>query len=457
MPVDQFDGAQACRGHAFMAAGHGDIGYLAIMRFAGTRHALQDIAAIAVGEDRPLMVVLEPFELLLDVDLQPDHEAALTQMMSIAFVKHGAGAHREHHAVAAATLVQVRAFALTEAGLAFDIEDGRHRHPGMRLDFLVEVDEGQAVMVGQSTSDRGLAGAGRTDEEQVARGIHAQMLAKSGTMNERVLIAGCGDVGTRVAQRLAARGDTVFALRRSATPGVVDGIGWLRGDLVTNAGLDALPPVSQLVFAATPATGDEAAYRAIFLDGLRHVLSALDVDALRRVVFVSSSAVYGEHGGDRVDETTPTAPLRFNGEVLVEAERWLAAQAPRTISLRLAGLYGPGRTRLFDSLRAGAASVPRGEPVYANRIHVDDAAAAIAHLLAIPEPDACYLGVDDTPLPIDVLYDYLAALLDAPLPGPGVAPAGVGNKRLDNARLRASGFDFRWPDARAGYADLLRR
>jgi nucleoside-diphosphate-sugar epimerase len=274
-------------------------------------------------------------------------------------------------------------------------------------------------------------------------------------MNKRVLIAGCGDVGIRAARRLAARGDTVFALRRRATPDE-QGIHWLQGDLVGKTGLDALPAVDQLVYAATPSAGDEAGYRAIFLDGLANVLAALDRDVLERAVFISSSAVYGEHGGDWVDEATATAPLRFNGKVLVEAERLLAAHVPQPVSVRLAGLYGPGRTRLFDSLRQGTARAPRDAPVYANRIHVDDAAAAIVHLLAMRAPDACYLGVDDTPLPIDRLYDHLAGLLDAPLPGIGPAPAGVGNKRLSNARLRATGFACRWPDAREGYADLLR-
>jgi hypothetical protein len=63
--------------------------------------------------------------------------------------------------------------------------------------------------------------------------------------------------------------------------------------------------------------------------------------------------------------------------------------------------------------------------------------------------------VDDTPLPLDVLYDHLARLLDAPLPADGPPPPGVGSKRLCNARLRASGFVPRWADARDGYAALL--
>ena len=131
---------------------------------------------------------------------------------------------------------------------------------------------------------------------------------------------------------------------------------------------------------------------------------------LQRVLLVSSSAVYGECTGDWVDEDTPAAPPGFNGEVLLEAERVLAAQPVPSIVLRLAGLYGPGRLQLIERLRAGQARVPRAAPHWANRIHVDDAAQAIAHLLALPDPQPLYLGVDDTPLPLDVLYDHLAGL-----------------------------------------------
>jgi nucleoside-diphosphate-sugar epimerase len=120
-------------------------------------------------------------------------------------------------------------------------------------------------------------------------------------------------------------------------------------------------------------------------------------------------------------------------------------------------LYGPGRLGLVARLRAGAVGVPRQVRHWANRLHVDDAAAAIAHLLQLEMPQALYVGVDDTPLPIDVLYDELTRLVGAPPPADGPAPAQVGSKRLCNARLRASGWAPRWPDARLGYADLLGR
>lgn len=279
------------------------------------------------------------------------------------------------------------------------------------------------------------------------------MLATTG---ERVLLAGCGDVGLRVARELVALGHEVFALRRHPPAMDSSGIHWLAGDLAAPAALDGLPAgVTRLVYLPAPDARDRLAYRAVFLDGLRGLLHRLDGGAPARVVFVSSSAVYGASDGGWVDEDTPPDPPGFNGAVLLEAERWLAAQPVPSTILRLAGLYGPGRLQLVERLRAGQVIVPRAHPHWANRIHVDDAAAAIVHLLLLPEVLPLYLGADDTPLPLDVLYDHVAALAGAPLPPDGPPPAGVGSKRLSNARLRSSGFAPRWPDARMGYAALL--
>ncbi len=275
--------------------------------------------------------------------------------------------------------------------------------------------------------------------------------------HQRVLLAGCGDLGLRVAQRLRARGDAVWALRRQPPTADASGSHWLRADLTDADSLRALPAgLTQLVYLPTPDRRDEAAYRATFVDGLRHVLEAAGSASLQRVLLVSSSAVYGEHDGAWVDEDTPAAPLAFNGRLLLQAEQLLAAQPVPAIALRLAGLYGPGRSQLFERLRAGQLRVPRTQRHWANRMHADDAAAAIAHLLALADPLPCYLGVDSTPLPLDQLYDALAQLIGAEPPPDGPPPPGIGSKRLSNARLRASGFALRWPDARDGYAALLR-
>lgn len=273
--------------------------------------------------------------------------------------------------------------------------------------------------------------------------------------SERVLLAGCGDLGQRVARRLADRGAAVWALRRHP-PAEQGAIQWLQGDLSDPASLGGLPlGITRVVFLPAPGTRDESVYRAVFVDGLRHLFGALDRAACRRVLFVSSSAVYGEHDGAWIDETTWPDPLGFNGRLLLEAERWLASQPISSVVLRLAGIYGPGRLQLIERLRSGQARVPRDVPHWANRIHVDDAADAIVHLLMLDEVLPLYIGADDTPLPLDVLYDFLARQVGVPAPAAGAAPVAVGSKRLSNARLRESGFVPRWPDAREGYVRLL--
>jgi nucleoside-diphosphate-sugar epimerase len=275
-------------------------------------------------------------------------------------------------------------------------------------------------------------------------------------MIERVLLAGCGDVGIRVAQRLVARGEEVWAVRRTPREQGGDGICWLAADLTRPESLHELPEgISQLVYLPTPDRRDRAAYHAIFVDGLRNLLASPACASLRRALLVSSSAVYGDHDGGWVDESTPAAPAGFNGEILLEAERVLAGAQCTSIVLRLAGLYGPGRTSLLERLRAGQVSAPRSSRHWANRIHVDDAAAAIVHLLQLADPLPMYLGVDNTPLPLDTLYDHLAGLLGVPLAAEGPSPVGIGSKRLSNQRLRGSGFTPTWPDARTGYEMLL--
>src|ERR1700756_3577965 len=141
-------------------------------------------------------------------------------------------------------------------------------------------------------------------------------------MSERILIAGCGDLGERVARLLLAQGDEVYALRRHPPSGD-DAIRWLSADLTRPETLAVLPEwISRLVFMPAAQAREPESYRAVYLDGLRNVLDALDTTSLKSVLFVSSSAVYGEHGEAWVDESTPPAPPGFNGQVLWEAEQW---------------------------------------------------------------------------------------------------------------------------------------
>ncbi len=288
---------------------------------------------------------------------------------------------------------------------------------------------------------------------------------------KRVLLAGAGDLCRRAAHLLLTQGDEVWGLRRHPPMRDTSGIHWLAGDLTQE--LHLLPAgITHIIYAPTPTANpdalaagahpsaapsrpNEAAYRAVFLHGLQNLLDVLNKQALQRFLFISSGAVYGAQGDVWVDETTPPHPDNFNGQILLEAEQWLAAQLSNATCFRLAGLYGPGRLALLERLKQGRAAVPRHAAHWANRFHIDDAARAAVHLLGLKRPEACYIGADNHPHRIDELYDALAALLNVDAP-PAAPPSDKpGNKRLNSARLRASGFEPAWPDAIEGYRALI--
>lgn len=276
--------------------------------------------------------------------------------------------------------------------------------------------------------------------------------------NGALLIAGCGDLGERLAERVWSH-YRIYGLRRESAR-LAPKIMPISADLADPASLRALPPaITHVVFCPTPDARSEAAYRRVFVDGLQALIGALaDAGAkVERVLMVSSSAVYGEHNGSWVDERTPCVPLASNGAVLLEAERWLERQRLPAVTLRLAGIYGPGRKRLLQDIQAGRARCRAIPPFYTNRVHVDDAAAALAHVLALRDPARCYNVVDSAPTPQCEVYDWLAARLGAPAPARGPEPVGVGSKRISNARLRATGFVPVFSDYRAGYGALLPR
>ncbi|BCW38535.1 NAD(P)-dependent oxidoreductase [Arthrobacter sp. StoSoilB3] len=278
-----------------------------------------------------------------------------------------------------------------------------------------------------------------------------------------VLIAGCGDLGTEAGLRFAAAGHEVVGLRRSPgkLPPQIRGV---YADLSVE--LPELPADVDIVVVAVAADAStEEAYRAAYLNGVKNVLDALERQSIepRRILFVSSTAVYKDSGGAVVDESTPTEPTRFSGKVLLEAEELLFARTcgtgTRPISLRLGGIYGPGRTRLIDQVRSGKAVIP-AQPRHTNRVHRDDAAAMIVHLTTMgAAPDEVYVGVDDHAAEMGDVMRFLASELQCPEPSTaapeGPSDAGPGDKRCSNKRLRATGFEFTFPSYKEGYRALL--
>jgi nucleoside-diphosphate-sugar epimerase len=271
-----------------------------------------------------------------------------------------------------------------------------------------------------------------------------------------VLIAGCGYVGTALGLELSRCGDRVWGLRRDASQ-LPAGLQAVSADLSNPDTLQVLPrALDYLVYCAGADEASDAAYERVYVSGLRNVLGALAGTGLSHVFFTSSTAVYGQAAGEWVDESSETTPSHFSGARLLQAERLLLEhEVPATI-LRCSGIYGPGRTRLIDNVRAGSA-LPSQR--FTNRIHRDDVAGAIAHLLRQTDPPPLLLLSDDVPAPDTEVIGFLAQLLGVPAPAPGSAsssaPGRGGHKRCRNARLRATGYQLHYPSYREGYTAML--
>lgn len=268
----------------------------------------------------------------------------------------------------------------------------------------------------------------------------------------RVLIAGCGDLGLALATALAPA--TVHGLRRQvdALPAEVLPIA---ADLLTGAGFDALPAgIDTLVYMPTAGQRAESAYRAIYIEALPRLLAALPQPAANlRLVWVSSTAVYGQNRGERVDEQSAPAPAPWNGALLLEAERSAQALVADTRILRCAGLYGPGRLWMLRRVRAGAA-IAAGTH-WTNRIHLADAGQLLARLVEAPQAPSVTIAVDDAPTPESEVLDWLADRLDLPhLPRQGDSDQ-VSGKRLCNDLARSLGWRPLYADYRSGYAQVL--
>jgi nucleoside-diphosphate-sugar epimerase len=275
----------------------------------------------------------------------------------------------------------------------------------------------------------------------------------------RVLIAGCGYVGSALAEVLAADGHEVFGLRRrvDALPRRVVPI---EADLSSASTLQGLPGQLDFVFyLAGPSGREDAFYRSAYVDGLRNLLAALDAgrQSPRRILFASSTAVYAQHKGEWVDEDSPTEPRHFSGKRLLEAEGLLQGGGFAATIVRFGGIYGPRRARLVERVRTASALYPPGRPQYTNRIHRDDCVGALRHLMGLETPAKLYLGVDCEPADEASVLRWLAGALGAPPPRAASRnePRPRGNKRCRNARLLATGYAFRYPSFREGYTALL--
>ena len=280
-------------------------------------------------------------------------------------------------------------------------------------------------------------------------------------MKNTTLILGCGDIGTSLGRQLVDAGHRVIGVRRHPQPLADTGIEPLALDFTDPAGLSTLPDADIVVYIASADRFDEQSYQAAYVDGLKAVLDELGGRKHKptRVFFVSSTSVYAQKDGEIVDEDTETKPRGFSGQLMRKAEQALIKHKLPGTAVRFSGIYGPGRDRLIRQVREGrmAASNP---PMYSNRIHRDDCVGILAHFIDMAlndKPlDDIYLASDCESVPLHDVMTWLAKRLKVEYIETIQSPLRRrSSKRCDNTRLCKTGYRFRYPTYREGYAHVL--
>ena len=272
---------------------------------------------------------------------------------------------------------------------------------------------------------------------------------------EHVLIAGCGRLGIALGEALADAGHRVTGLRRhpEAIPAPLTP---LAADLHQPDSLLQLPGDVDLVYCIlTPDDYSDAGYWRTYHDGMIGLLHGLQRAGAtpRRLIFVSSTSVYGRDDGRWVDEWTEAEPATQRAEALLAAEQLAFQSDSEATVVRFSGIYGPGREHLVEAVRQGKPCRPHH---WTNRIHEEDCVRVLTHL-ALPEVEpTLYIGTDCEPVQHCVVADWLADRLGVPYPPRDENETAVTGKRLSNSFLLASGFRFMYPDFRSGYGFVRR-
>jgi nucleoside-diphosphate-sugar epimerase len=273
----------------------------------------------------------------------------------------------------------------------------------------------------------------------------------------RVAIFGFGYLGEALAREFAAAG---WAVTCASLSGSGSCLACDLGDpAAVGAAAQQAGPTDMVIHCAASGRGGPDAYQRVYVDGVSNLIAAFPGVPL---LFTSSTSVYGQTDGSRVDESSPAIPDRQTSQLLLDAER-LVLDAGGIVA-RLSGIYGPGRSMILQKFLAGEALIEEDGRRFLNQVHRDDIATAILHLATLRNSlhGEIFNISDSTPLSQMDCYSALARQFSLPLPPSG--PRDLNrkrawtHKRVANAKLLATGWQPRFPcflDAAAPVAASL--
>lgn len=288
----------------------------------------------------------------------------------------------------------------------------------------------------------------------------------------RVLIVGCGYVGLPLGAELARRGHEVFGVRRNVGAAhelTQRDITPVIADITQPETLAKIPgPFDWVVNTVSSTKGGVEDYRAVYLEGTRHLITWAASQGVQKFLYTSSTSVYAQTDGSSVTEESATEPESPTSELLVATERLLLDAARQdnfpAVILRVAGIYGPERGHLFHQYLRGEARLAGDGSRLINMIHRDDVVAGIIAALERGRAGEIYNVADDEPVTQQEFFLWLSQQLGRPMPPPASEAElagrkrGLTQKRVLNGRLRAElKCELKFPTYRQGYTAEMAR
>ncbi len=276
-----------------------------------------------------------------------------------------------------------------------------------------------------------------------------------------ILIVGCGSIGLQLAEELSAKGHRVTGLKRTPPTDALSNINFFAADIALKKQLKDLPTDFDVVyFIVSPDGRNPDSYQAVYEQGLNNLLNIFKLAHVNpQWILVSSTSVYGQTQGEWVDESSITEPENITSRYIRQAEQQLSLLNSQNIVVRFSGIYGPGREYLIRMAQQVSA-VQQQPPYYTNRIHQADCVGVLVYLLeqslAGVDLEQYYVASDNDPAPLWEVVSWLASQMQCEPPTVKlIEDLPQLNKRCNNQRLKALGYEFKYPDYKLGYAELI--
>lgn len=252
-----------------------------------------------------------------------------------------------------------------------------------------------------------------------------------------ILFIGYGKTSQRVAKQLFEQGHQISTISQSPKTDV-----WAHHLIqdVHQLNLSQIPPVNAVYILLSPNIGTIDAYQQTYVDSIRPIVQALKNHPIQKVIVVSSTRVYGENNGERIDDETAPNPSDEQGKLLFKMEQlWQQAYSEHCIIIRPTGIYGTSNARMLK-LAEKTQSYPNIH--WSNRIHIEDLARFLAYMIHVEHPEKSYICTNNQP---QALHERILELQKAlNLPELVLESERETGKRIYAERMVASGFELKY-------------